>query len=114
MNTDVSARPRSVTVVDRSWRLFGAYVLALGRWTASGVSFANLLVPLVTVPLAALLADETVTIWLAVGGGIVLAGVYVGALMKRPQRWSASSLPECLPIDGCQEEVSEGAPAAAR
>jgi drug/metabolite transporter (DMT)-like permease len=94
--------------------MFGAYVYALGRWTASAVSYSTLLLPLVTVPLAAILAGETVSPWLVVGGVIILVGVYVGAFMRRPQRWSASSLPECLPIDGCPEPTPTGAPAAGR
>lgn len=85
--------------------MFGAFVFALGRWTASAVSYSTLLLPLVTLPVAALLAGETITIWLVVGGAIILAGVYIGAFMKRPARWSASSLPECLPTDGCPEVV---------
>jgi len=94
--------------------MFGAYVYALGRWTASAVSYSTLLLPLVTVPLAAILVGETVTPWLLIGGAIILAGVYVGAFMRRPQRWSASSLPECLPIDGCPEPTPARSPAAGR
>ena len=94
--------------------MFAAYVYALGRWTASAVSYSTLLLPLLTVPLAALLTGETVTLWLVIGGVIILVGVYVGAFMRRPQRWSASSLPECLPIDGCPEATPTVAPAASR
>ena len=89
--------------------LFGAWVYALTRWTASAVSYSTLLMPLVTVPLAVLLAGETVTAWLLLGGAIILAGVYVGAFLRRPRRWSASSLPECLPIDACPEPTPSGA-----
>jgi drug/metabolite transporter (DMT)-like permease len=94
--------------------MFAAYVYVLGRWTASAVSFSTLLLPLVTVPLAALLAGETVTPRLVIGGLIILVGVYAGAFMRRPQRWCASSLPECLPVDGCPEPTSTEAPAAGR
>lgn len=94
--------------------LFGAYVYALTRWTASAVSYSTLLMPVVTVPLAALIAGETVTPWLLLGGAIILAGVYVGAFLRRPRRWSASSLPECLPIDACPEPMPAGAPASGR
>ena len=94
--------------------MFGAFVFALGRWTASAVSYSTLLVPLVTLSVAALFTGETVTVWLVVGGAIILAGVYVGAFFQRPRRWSASSLPECLPVDGCPEVAPGRAPAAAR
>lgn len=94
--------------------MFGAFVFALGRWTASAVSYSTLLLPLVTLPVAALLTGETVTIWLVVGGAVILAGVYVGAFLKRPRRWSASSLPECLPVDGCPDVAAARAPGTHR
>lgn len=87
---------------------------ALERWTASAVSYSNPLVPLLALPLAALLAGETMTIWLVVGGAIIVVGVYLGAFMKQPNRWSASSLLECLPVDGCPETAPAGATTASR
>jgi drug/metabolite transporter (DMT)-like permease len=82
--------------------LFGLYLFALRRWTASAVSYVTLLMPLVTVPLAALLIGEQVSPMLLLGGAVALAGVYIGAFLKiRPNRSSATSLPECLPIDVC-------------
>jgi len=91
-------------VVFGSIALFGLYLFALRRWTASAVSYATLLMPLVTVPLAAALIAEQVSLSFAVGGTIALVGVYVGAFLKiRPRRSSATSLPECLPIDACAE-----------
>jgi hypothetical protein len=63
---------------------------------------------MVTVPLAVVIAGESVTPWLLIGGAIILGGVYLGAFVRRPQRWSASSLPECLPIDGCPEAAPVG------
>jgi len=84
--------------------MFGLYLFALRRWTASAVSYVTLLMPLVTLPLAAALLSEQVSPSLVMGGAIALAGVYVGAFMKiRPRRSSATSLPECLPIDACAE-----------
>lgn len=84
--------------------LFSLYVFTLKRWTASAVSYMTLLMPLVTLPAAALLLDEQVTPSFLVGGALVLAGVYVGAFMNiRPRRSAATSLPECLPIDAAAE-----------
>jgi drug/metabolite transporter (DMT)-like permease len=91
-------------VVFGSIVLFGLYLYALRRWTASAVSYVTLLMPLVTIPLAAVLIAEQVSLSFLVGGAIALAGVYVGAFLKvRPRRSSATSLPECLPIDACAE-----------
>lgn len=94
--------------------LFGAYVYALTRWTASAVSYATLLMPLVAVPTAAILTGEPITLLLLVGGAIILAGVYVGAFLRRPRRLSASSSPECLPVDGCAEVEVTSSPATGR
>jgi drug/metabolite transporter (DMT)-like permease len=91
-------------VVFGSIVMFGLYLFALRRWTASAVSYVTLLMPLVTVPVAALLLSEQVSAWFVIGSGIALMGVYVGAFLRiRPRRSSATGLPECLPIDACAE-----------
>ncbi|MBN1449928.1 MAG: EamA family transporter [Anaerolineales bacterium] len=61
----------------------GTFVLALyvlERWTASATSYSLVLMPIVTVLFASWIADEPITSALLVGGLLVLAGVYVGAL----------------------------------
>jgi drug/metabolite transporter (DMT)-like permease len=61
----------------------GTFVLALyvlSRWTASATSYQLVLLPIVTVLFASWLAHETVTMAFLVGGVLVLAGVYVGAI----------------------------------
>jgi hypothetical protein len=64
----------------------------------------------VTVALAAVLTGERITPSFVLGGAVILGGVYVGAFLKsRPGRSSASSLPECLPIDACAEAEPEAA-----
>jgi len=84
--------------------MFGLYLFAIRRWTASGVSYVTLLMPLITVPLAAALLGETITLGFVVGSLVVLVGVYVGAFLTiRPARSSATALPECLPIEECPE-----------
>ncbi len=60
---------------------FILYLFVLGRWTASGTSYGFVLIPIVTVILAALVTDETISLLFLVGAAVVLAGVYVGALM---------------------------------
>jgi drug/metabolite transporter (DMT)-like permease len=82
--------------------MFGLYLFALKRWTASAMSYVTLLMPLVTVPIAAVLLAEQVTLMFGLGSAIALAGVYVGAFLTiRPRRSTQTSVPECLPIDDC-------------
>lgn len=96
--------------------MFGLYLFAIRRWTASAVSYVTLLMPLVTVPLAALLLAESITPAFVVGAFVVLVGVYVGAFLTiRPRGSSATALPECLPIEECPEAaVSPSAPTQSR
>ena len=97
-------------VVFGSVAMFALFVFTVQRWTASAVSYVTLLMPLVTVALAAVLTGEQITPPFVVGGAVILGGVYVGAFLKgRPRRTSASSLPECLPIDACAEPEAEPA-----
>ena len=100
-------------VVFGSVVMFALFIFVLQRWTASAVSYVTLLMPLVTVSLAAVLTNERFTLSFALGGAVILAGVYVGAFMQgRPHRTSASSLPECLPIDACAEAERKAEAAA--
>ncbi len=61
--------------------LFVLYLFVLRRWTASGTSYVFVLFPVVAVGFAALFQGERVTLGLVVGGLLVMAGVYVGALL---------------------------------
>ncbi|HEX2027804.1 MAG TPA: EamA family transporter [Nitriliruptorales bacterium] len=67
--------------------LLALYFFVLQRWTASGASYQFVLMPIVTVLLAAWLAGEPLNASVIGGGLIVLAGVYVGALShgRRPR-----------------------------
>lgn len=94
-------------VVFGSVVMFWLYVFALERWTASAVSYTTLLLPLVTIVLAAALFGERISASFLAGGAIILVGVYVGAFHRiRPRRSSATSLPECLPIDACAPPIA--------
>ncbi|MBI2763850.1 MAG: EamA family transporter [Chloroflexi bacterium] len=98
-------------VVLGSVAMFALYLLALRRWTASAVSYTTLLLPLVTLSAGTVVAGERVSPLLLIGGAVVLIGVYVGAFLKvRPTRSSATSLPECLPVDA----LVGGGPASRR
>ena len=69
--------------------LVGSWELDVLRyWAASRAAYGFVLIPFVTVVLSAWLDDERITASLAIGGLLVLAGVYVGALrptVSRPQ-----------------------------
>lgn len=66
--------------------LFYLAVYVLQRWTATASSYMVVLAPFVTVPLGALLADEEITGGLLLGGVLVVAAVFVGALLREPAR----------------------------
>jgi drug/metabolite transporter (DMT)-like permease len=60
--------------------VFSLFMFVIERWTASSTSYAMLLMPLVTVAAGAVIASEAVAPAFALGGLLVLAGVYVGIL----------------------------------
>jgi drug/metabolite transporter (DMT)-like permease len=92
--------------------MFGLYLFGLQRWTASGMSYSTLLLPFVSVTVARLLTGEQFSIAFAIGGVVMLAGVYLGALgHRRPGRSTATSLPECVPVADCAEVTSTPPPA---
>lgn len=62
--------------------VFGLYIVVLRYWSASRAAYTFVVVPLVTVVLSAWLDDEPMRLSLVVGGALVLAGVYVGALRR--------------------------------
>jgi drug/metabolite transporter (DMT)-like permease len=73
-------------VVVGSGVVFVSYLVVLRYWTASRAAYGFVVTPLVALVLSAWLDDERITVGLVVGGLLVLAGVYVGAL--RPARRS--------------------------
>jgi drug/metabolite transporter (DMT)-like permease len=60
--------------------VFLLYLFVLQHWAASRAAYVFVLIPFVTVALSAWLDDEPVGPGLVLGGLMVLAGVYVGAL----------------------------------
>ncbi|HYN68782.1 MAG TPA: EamA family transporter [Candidatus Eisenbacteria bacterium] len=113
----VAGEPRVLPVREATWAaigylvvfgsvvMFTLYLFTLERWTASAASYSTLLLPLVTVSLAAILTQEQVSPSFLVGGAVVLVGVYIGAFLRRPHRSSASSMPECYPVDACGQAL---------
>lgn len=72
--------------------LFVLVLFILARWTASATSYGFLLFPLVAIALGATLLGEPVRPSFALGGVVVLAGVYVGALYRPGQLEAVRSL----------------------
>lgn len=66
--------------------MFTLFLFVLRRWSASATSYQAVLSPIVTALVATRLVDEPITAALVLGGGLVLAGVYVGAVSRRPAR----------------------------
>jgi drug/metabolite transporter (DMT)-like permease len=60
---------------------FITYLFVLRRWTASATSYEFVLGPIVAVVFAILFQGERITTGLVAGGLLVIAGVYVGALL---------------------------------
>ena len=89
----VSKEPRTIPSQASTWIAFlylvvfvsvvafFLYLFALGRWTATGISYGFVLIPLVTVIIAARLAGELVTPKFAIGAALVLLGVTLGSLL---------------------------------
>jgi drug/metabolite transporter (DMT)-like permease len=55
------------------------FLYVIARWTASATSYQLLLMPLVGVPVAALLLDEPLRATFVIGVVLSLVGVYLGA-----------------------------------
>lgn len=67
-------------VVLGSGPVFVLYVVVVRLWSATRAAYTFVLIPVVTVLLSAWIDDEPISAGLVLGGLLVLAGVYVGAL----------------------------------
>jgi drug/metabolite transporter (DMT)-like permease len=89
--------------------MFGLYVYGIARWTASGMSYSTLMLPFVSVTVATFLTGEVFDLAFVAGGLVMLAGVYLGAFgAHRPNRSTATSQPECLPLEDCADAIPAG------
>ncbi|MHB1132684.1 MAG: DMT family transporter [Chloroflexota bacterium] len=66
--------------------VFMMFLFVLQRWSASQTSYQFVLMPFVAVAVSAWLQGEAVTPAFAVGGALVLLGVYTGALARPAPR----------------------------
>jgi drug/metabolite transporter (DMT)-like permease len=64
--------------------MFLCILYVVQRWTASATAYTFVSMPVVAVLAGAVLLDEQITLAVLAGGAIVVAGVYVGALSRRP------------------------------
>jgi drug/metabolite transporter (DMT)-like permease len=69
-------------VVAGSALVFVLYLVVLRYWEASRAAYTFVVIPVVTLVLSAWLDDEPIGVGLLLGGSLVLAGVYVGALRR--------------------------------
>lgn len=63
--------------------LFVFVLVVVQRWSASRTAYIFVLMPVTAIVGGALLAGEPITLTTVIGGAIVLAGVYIGALSRR-------------------------------
>jgi drug/metabolite transporter (DMT)-like permease len=65
--------------------LFALTLLLIRRWSASATSYAFVVIPVVTLLLEAALAGVPITATALLGAGIVMVGVWFGALAPTPR-----------------------------
>jgi drug/metabolite transporter (DMT)-like permease len=70
--------------------LYYLYLFVLSRWPASVTNYSFLLFPISTVVLAAWLLSESITLSFIIGSGLVLVGVWLGALRGPTQETSVA------------------------
>lgn len=66
--------------------LFILYVFVVQRWTASAASYQFVLFPVVAAIVGSIVADEPLDATVAIGGVLVIAGTYIGALAQTRKR----------------------------
>jgi drug/metabolite transporter (DMT)-like permease len=88
-------------IVIGSFAAFLLFLVVLQRWAASAASFQWVMLPLVAVPLSAVLTGESVTTALLVGGVLVLLGVYIGAIWR--PRSTGGAEHEATPAAGARK-----------
>jgi drug/metabolite transporter (DMT)-like permease len=74
------------------------YIQVLNKWSASGTSYGFVIIPLITVIVAALLTNEQTSVNFLIGAALVLTGVFVGALL--PSKNNAVVVEECKDCAG--------------
>lgn len=60
--------------------MFALFIFVIQRWTAGSAAYMAAVLPLTAVIAAAIMLGEPITLTMILGGLVVLAGVYIGAL----------------------------------
>jgi drug/metabolite transporter (DMT)-like permease len=81
---ETDTRLAVVYLVAATVGMFLCILYVVQRWTASATAYTFVSMPVVAVVAGALALDEEITAAVVAGGALVLAGVYVGALSRRP------------------------------
>ncbi|HEX6255955.1 MAG TPA: EamA family transporter [Euzebyales bacterium] len=81
-------------VLGGSIGVFMLYLVVLRHWEASRAAYLTMLMPPVAVALSSWLDHEPITTGLVFGGGLILAGVYVGAMRPRSASPTADTSPQ--------------------
>jgi drug/metabolite transporter (DMT)-like permease len=63
---------------------FVLFLFVIRRWTASGVAYQFVIIPVVAIVAGSLLAGESITPLLVLGAAVTVSGVYIGALRRGP------------------------------
>jgi drug/metabolite transporter (DMT)-like permease len=86
-------------VIAGSVALFVLYLFLIARWSASATNYVITLMPIVAVTLGALIADESISVEVVLGGLLVLSAVYVALGKERPPREETvlPAVPEAAP-----------------
>ncbi|MFE5487370.1 DMT family transporter [Streptomyces sp. NPDC056527] len=71
-------------VVAGSVLTFVLFLFVVHRWDASRAAYVFVVIPVVTILVSAWLDDEPLTASLLIGTPLILIGVYLGALRRRP------------------------------
>ncbi|TMD38833.1 MAG: DMT family transporter [Chloroflexi bacterium] len=72
--------------------VFSLFLYVIRRWSASSTSYVMLLMPLVTLSLAAAISGEPIAPMVVFGGALVLIGVYLGAFASLSRRRPAARI----------------------
>ena len=81
---ETDTRLAVVYLVAATVGMFLCILYVVQRWTASATAYTFVSMPVVAVVAGAIALDEEITAAVVAGGALVLAGVYVGALSRRP------------------------------
>ena len=64
--------------------MFALFIFVIQRWSAGSAAYMAAVLPLTAVIAAAIMLREPITLSMVLGGLVVLAGVYIGALARTP------------------------------